>query len=351
MKVFPDRLDQALARGLAPVYLVAGPERLLVEEACDAIRRTARAHQVVERIRLSADGRFDWNELARSTETGSLFASRRLVELRLATGRPGAEGAKAIRDWLGTDRDDVLLIICDDWAMDQERAAWTRAVEKQGLYMPAWTVKPERLPAWIGQRLKSRGLAADSGVADFLAARLEGNLLAAAQEIDRLAMLFADGRLDLARVEMAVADSARFDAFRLVELVLAGQPGATLRCIRGLRESDAAPPNLIWALARELENVIAVSRMSRRMPIQTAFRELKIWQSRQAAIQSCLNRVGLARIRDAVGRLSDLDRLVKGQLAGEPEPGRGESKANIQRFWLELERLCAGLAGGRALAA
>jgi len=330
LKLFPERLIDELQRGLAPVYLVAGSERLLVEEACDRVREAARAAGVAERIRLSADGRFDWNELERATETGSLFASQRLVELRLPTGKPGAEGGKALRAWVEGDRDDVLLIICDGWELNQEKAAWFKAIDGAGVYVPCWPVKPDRLPQWISHRMRTRGLAADDEVARFLAIRLEGNLLAAAQEVDRLALLFPGQALDLDAVREAVADSARFDGFRLAELVLAGQPGAALRCVRGLRESDAPPPAVLWALGRELDIAREVAHRSASEPIARVFGALRVWKSRQPAIQACIRRAGPARLDAAIGALGRLDRMAKGRLGGD--------------FWVELERLCVRLA-------
>lgn len=337
MKLFADRLPEQLARQIAPVYLIAGPERLIVEEAADEVRKACRADRIDERIRLTADGRFKWDELGQSTETGSLFASRRLVELRLPTGKPGAEGGKTIRQWVDDQHEDVLLVICDQWDMAQERSAWVKAVEKAGVYVPAWSVKPAQLPRWIGQRLRSRGLQAENNVCEFLAERLEGNLLAAAQEVDRLALLFPKSRLELEEVRKAVADSARFDAFRLAELVMTGQAGAALRCIRGLRESDSPEPAVLWALGRELEIALVVARRSRSESPQRVFADLKVWQSRQPPIEACIRRNGPRRLEAAIGRLSRLDLLSKGQVDGE--------------FWLELERLCAGLASTPARAA
>lgn len=329
MKLFPERLPEALERGLAPVYLIAGSERLLVEEACDRVREAARAAGVAERIRLSAEGRFDWNELDRATETGSLFATRRLVELRLPTGKPGADGGKVLRAWVEAGRDDVLLIICDAWELNQEKAAWFKAIDGAGVYVPCWPVKPDRLPQWISHRIRSRGLAAGEDVAGFLAQRLEGNLLAAAQEVDRLALLFPGQTLALDAVRSAVADSARFDGFRLAELVLSGQPGAALRCVRGLRESDAPPPAVLWALGRELEIAREVAHRSAHEPIARVFSALRVWSSRQPAIQACIRRVGPARLDAAMASLGRLDRIAKGRAFGD--------------FWVELERLCVRL--------
>jgi len=328
VKIQPARLAAELERRLHPVYLFAGPERLIVEEAADQVRRACRAHDVVERIRLSADGRFDWGDLSRATETASLFATRRLVEIRLPTGKPGTEGGKALRAWVEQDRDDVLMLLADQWELAQEKSAWFKALDAAGLFIAAWAVKPAQLPRWIDQRLTSRGLSADASVARFLAERLEGNLLAAAQEVDRLALLFPGARLTLAQVREAVADNARFDSFRLVELSLTGQAGAALRCIRGLRETEVAPAAVIWAVGREVE--VAWQVAVRRQPAAQTYRELQVWPSRQGPIEACIHRLGASRLEALIPRLSRLDRLAKGQAEGA--------------FWVELERFCVALA-------
>ncbi|TVS10106.1 MAG: DNA polymerase III subunit delta [Wenzhouxiangella sp.] len=331
MKVFPDRLESQLARGLARAYLIAGPEHLLVEEACDAVRRAARSDGVSERVVLEADARFDWQQLDAATETLSLFATRRLVEVRLPGGKPGRDGGAALRAWLETDSDDVLLLKCGAWEFQQEKSAWAKALDRVGVYVPCWTVKAPQLPDWIARRLAARGLQADRAAGRFLAERLEGNLLAAAQEIERLVLLCGSGaRIGVDELRAAVADSARFDSFRLVELVLTARAGAAVRCIRGLRDTDTPMPMIIAALARELQLVAAFQLRVRQMSAAEAFAELEVWRSRQRAIEEAARRLSPAKVRRAVGRLSDLDRIAK-------------SNDRLE-FWVALERLCVDLA-------
>lgn len=331
MKVFPEKLESRLGQRLDPVYLVAGSELLLVEEACDLIRAAARKAGIEERKVVDADGRFDWNELAAATESLSLFASRRLVELRLPGGKPGREGGAALREWVDGQSDDVLLIKCHAWEMASEKTAWFRDLDKAGVFVPCWPVKAGRLPGWIGQRMARRGLRVDADACTFLAERLEGNLLAAAQEIERLALLYGEGvSLSLTQLREAVADSARFDSFRLTELVLTGQAGAAARCIRGLKESDTPMPMVVFALARELQLIESFQALCRSLPAPRALAELRVWRSREEQVQTAARRLRPAQVSVALARLSDLDRLSKSR-------GRAE-------FWLELERLCVGLA-------
>ncbi len=333
MKLYPDRLEQRLARGLDKTYLIAGPEHLLVEEASDAVRRAARDAGVAERVVFEVDGRFDWQQLGAATENLSLFASQRLIELRMPSGKPGREGGAALRAWVERGSDDILLVKCNAWDLTQEKSAWAKALEQAGVYLPCWTIKPHQLPEWIERRLATRGVRTDSAASRFLAERLEGNLLAAAQEIERLALLYPRGALlGLDEVRAAVADSARFDSFRLVELVLSAKAGAALRCIRGLRDADTAMPMIISALARELQLVLGFQVRIRRMSKAAAFAELEVWRSRQAAIERAAGQWSTHVVRSALAELANLDRMAKSN--------------DRHEFWVALERLCVRLAAG-----
>jgi len=340
MKIFPDRLDRVLDQELAPVYLFAGPEMLLVLEACDAVRRACRAQGIEERIVLDASGKFDWNELGLATETGSLFASRRLVELRIPNGKPGREGSTAIKNWLEGDPDDVLLISCMEWKVDSERGAWVRAIEKHGVFMPAWTIKPAHLPRWLQARARAKGLSLDNSAAAFLAELMEGNLLAAAQTIDRLALNPPPGeKLDLEGLKSAVDDHARFDAFRLSELVLLGDTARALRCCQGLKAEDVPQAMIVAALAGDLKKLQGLHAMPGNMPMEKAMTSLGIFKSKQPQFRTALDRLSPARVNNALARLSPIDQLSKGQVFGD--------------FWQALERwvLESTVAPGRSAAA
>jgi len=330
MKVFPDKLAAGLSQGVAPIYLVAGPESLLVEEASDSIRSAVKQHGIDERVVIEADGRFDWDRLTQATETGSLFATRRLVELRLPTGKPGKEGGQALRDWAATQHDDVLLIKSQAWEIASEKTAWFKAIDAQGVFVPCWNIKAHQLPQWIERRLSAKGLRLDQACAQFLAERLEGNVLAAAQEIERLALLFPSGHhLRLEELKASVADNARFDAYRFTELVMRGQTGQALRSIRVLRNADTPPPAIIWALSRELQTLAAFMGLRRKQPAEAAFRALRVWPARQAPLEAAAKRLSSHAIGQALADLSRLDRMSKSNAA--------------HRFWVGLERVCVAL--------
>ncbi|HJU38289.1 MAG TPA: DNA polymerase III subunit delta, partial [Tahibacter sp.] len=227
--------QQLAAPALKPVYFLAGEEHLLLIEAADALRARARALGYAERDILDAESGFDWDDLARSSAGMSLFASKKLIDLRLPTGRPGKDGAAAIVEYCERPSpDNVLLITATQWSK-QHAAAWVDAVDAAGVFVPVWPLKPNELFDWVAQRMASRGVKAGRDATGALVERIEGNLLAAAQEIDKLALLAGDRVLDAATLEDLVADSARFDAGKLTDAALAGDASRALRILGGLR--------------------------------------------------------------------------------------------------------------------
>lgn len=230
MELRPEQLAGQSSQPLQPVYLIAGPETLRVLEAADAVRARARAEGIGEREVFDADGReFDWNQLDASFNAPSLFSPRRLVEVRLPSGKPGKDGAEVISRFCANPPPDVVLLItANDWSK-AHHGKWAEAVGRIGTIAVAWAIKPHELSDWIERRLRAHGLRADAAAVQRLSERVEGNLLAAAQEIDKLALL-ADGKtLDLEAMESLVADAARYDVFRLAETTFSGQPAAVIR--------------------------------------------------------------------------------------------------------------------------
>ncbi|MGN6091378.1 MAG: DNA polymerase III subunit delta, partial [Luteibacter jiangsuensis] len=246
---------------MAPVYLLAG-EELLVLEAADAVRAMARRLGYSERDVLEADSRFDWDDLARASAGLSLFATQRLLDLRLAGGRAGKDGGAAITAFASDPPPDItLLITATEWSSKHE-GAWTKAVDQAGVQVVFNAPRPHEWTQWIGARLASRGLKATPDAVAMLAERVEGNLLAAAQEVDKLVVLAGDRPLDAATLESLVADSARFDAFKLTDAAFAGEGGRALRILAGLRaEGDEVIAIKGWLVKQLLlANLIANSR-------------------------------------------------------------------------------------------
>jgi len=339
MELRPEQLaSQPASQPLAPVYLIAGPETLRVLEAADAVRARARADGVNEREVFDADGRdFDWNQLDASFNAPSLFSARRLMELRLPSGKPGKEGAEVISQFCANPAPDVILLItCNEWSKAHQ-TKWADAVGRAGVISVAWAIKPHELTEWIERRLRGKGLRADPQAVQRLAERVEGNLLAAAQEIDKLALL-ADGQtLDVDTMESLVADAARYDVFRLVEATFSGQPSAVLRMIAGLRAEGEAVAALTPIVIRELLSTAGLARVQARGGnLAAEMKSRGIWESRQAPFKRALQRhPEVKRWERFVAEAGLVDRIAKGRADGDA--------------WLALERLLIAVSEARAV--
>jgi DNA polymerase-3 subunit delta len=328
----------ALDTPLQPVYLIAGPELLRVQEAADAVRGLARAQGIGEREIFEAEGRdIDWDSLQAAFNAPSLFSPRRLVEVRLPTGKPGKHGGEVIADFCARPPPDViLLIIGGDWSKAHQ-LKWFDAVARTGVVSIAWPVKPHELSGWIGTRLRAKGLRADAEAVRVLAERVEGNLLAAAQEIDKLALLAEGGTLDAARMQSLVADAARYDVFRLTEVMLSGQAAQVSRMLSGLRAEGDAVAGLMPMVVRELLRTASLARaQARGANVAAEMKSQGIWESRQAPFKRALQRhADAARWDRFVAEASRVDRMAKGR-----EPGDA---------WVAMERLLLSIAEPRAL--
>jgi len=332
MKLYADKLEAALQQ-LRPVYLVAGPEILLREEAVDSIRAAARKHGIGQRdLMTAADRSFSWDQLSATGATMSLFAERRLLELRLPTGKPGVAGAKAIGQWLQQAQADadVLLLIAEQWEFKNEKTAWVKKVDQAGIYVPAWNIKSAQLPVWIERRMRARELQPETGVVSWLAARVDGSLLAAAQEIDKLLMANGTGTVTLDQVRAAVSDSSEYDAFKLCAAVWIGNLALSMRIVTRLRLQGVVPQVLVATLQNELQTLYSFLQLTHSGSAQEAFRKLRIWESKQQVITRASKRLQVTQLEAAMIELAALDRIGKGQQYGD--------------FWLQLERLILRLA-------
>ena len=337
MELRPDQLAaQAAGQPLQPVYLVAGAETLHVLEAADAIRARARA-EGAEREVFDADGRDpDWDGLSATFNAPSLFSSRRLVELRLPGGKPGKGGAEVISGFCEDPPGDVtLLIVAGDWSK-AHHGKWVDAVSRRGVVSIAWALKPHELPGWIDRRLRDRGLRATPEAVQGLAERVEGNLLAAAQEIDKLALLAPEGTLDLETMQSLVADAARYDVFRLLESALSGQSAHVRRMLAGLRAEGEQVAGLMPMVIRELLRAAALARaQARGANLAAEMKSQGLWEARQAPFKRALQRHATpVRWNRFAAYASRIDRAAKGRGPGEP--------------WQLLERLLLAIADAPA---
>jgi DNA polymerase-3 subunit delta len=313
-------LTNHLRKELRPVYLVCGDEPMQTLEAADAVRQAARERGHTVREVLEVGKGFDWGRLAAEAGSLSLFGDRRLLELRLGSARPGTEGAKAIADYCQRLPDDVvLLVLMPKLERDQGRAAWVRAVDAVGAVVQIWPIDVGRLPAWIAQRMRQRGLGPAPGVAEMLAERAEGNLLACLQEIEKLLLLQGAGPVTVEQLATAVADSARFDVYGLVDSALAGAAARGLRMLRGLRAEGTAETLVLWALAREARQLAEISAaVEAGGRLDALFQAHRIWDKRKPLVQQALKRGSTAAWRQVLTLCELCDRAIKGQAGADP---------------------------------
>jgi len=339
MELTPERLvalpDEA---ALHPVYLIAGPEMLRVLEAADAVRRQARAQGIGEREVFDADGRdFDWGTLEATFNAPSLFSARRLVEVRLPTGKPGKDGAEAITAFCANPPPDVVLLItAGEWSK-AHHGKWTDAISKIGALAIAWAIKPHELAGWVESRLRAKGLRADRDAVQILVERVEGNLLAAAQEIDKLALLADGDTLDAEKMEALVADAARYDVFRLTDAVLGGQGPQVSRMLAGLRAEGDVVAGLMPMVVKELLRTAALARaQARGANLASEMKAQGIWETKQAPFKRALQRhPNPARWDRFAAEASRIDRIAKGRADGDA--------------WVAMERLLLAIAEAKAV--
>ncbi|WP_109514670.1 DNA polymerase III subunit delta [Pseudomonas ovata] len=339
MKLAPAQLGKHLQGTLAPVYIVSGDDPLLCQEAADAIRAAARQQGFDERQVFSADANFDWGTLLQAGASLSLFAERRLLELRLPSGKPGDKGAAALIEYCSRPAEDTLLLISlPKLDGSAQKTKWGKALVDgaQCQFVQIWPVDANQLPQWIRQRLSQAGLAATQDAVELIAARVEGNLLAAAQEIEKLKLMAEDGQITVETVQAAVADSARFDVFGLTDAVLAGDATHALRILEGLRGEGVETPVILWALTRELRALATMAlQFSQGMPLDKVFSSARppVWDKRKPLMGKALQRLSSKRWNQLLLDAQQIDAQIKGQAPGSP--------------WSSLARLALMMAGQR----
>ncbi|MFC4308309.1 DNA polymerase III subunit delta [Steroidobacter flavus] len=334
MKLSGDNLAASLSR-LASIYLISGDEPLLVNEAADAVRARARSQGFTERELNVVERGFDWQALLSNSKAMSLFAERKIIEIRMTNPTPGEQGADAIIE-LATDpsADNLVLIITGKMDGRVQNSRWVSAIEKHGVVVQIWPLELPRLPAWIRDRLAKQNLKADSEAATLLAERVEGNLLAAHQEVEKLALLLPPGPVTADTIIDAVADSARFDVLQLGDAAMKGNAARALRVLEGLRGEDVEPPIVLWALNKDLQWIARCQHLMRRgQSPDSAMNALYVWRNRQPAMKHALSRLKPKTVRELLLSAERADRMIKGVIRNDP--------------WLEFERLVAGLAGVR----
>ena len=322
MNIPAERLPDQLARGLAALYVVVGDEPLAAQEAGDAIRAAAREAGHSERSVFTVQGRYNWQGIFASGDNFSLFGERRLTEIRIPSGKPGVDGAKALEAYAARLPADTLTLISLpglDWKTMQSR--WFAALAKNGVVVEARPVDRAALPNWIDRRLARQGLRADRAALDFLADQVEGNLLAAQQEIDKLALLLPPGAVTLADVEHAVVDVSRLEADALQDALYAGDGARFAQVVIDLRDSGEAVPAILWQVSSAVQLLLRLKlALNQGDSLPGLMRTL--WgrdKQRGPQIERALKRLGLSQVETALADLALIDRQAKGlERVGDP---------------------------------
>ncbi len=333
MNVRPDDLAAHLARTLAPLYVVHGDEPLLALEAGDAIRAAARNAGADERDVLVVEPGFKWDAFIGANANASLFGDRKLVDLRIPSGKPGMEGSKALEAYAANPNpDNVTLITLPRLDKATQSTAWFAALVDAGVIVAVQPLNREALPRWVAGRLARQKQKASPETLAFLADHCEGNLLAARQEIEKLGLLLPEGPLAHDAVEAAVADVARYDVFAASEAWLVGDAARALRVLCVLEAEGDGPQLALWALGEDLHALAAVQAMTRDgAPMASALRNARVWGKRQAALERAARRVTPGTVERLLAGLAQVDALSKGI-------GRGNA-------WDELTVLALDFAG------
>lgn len=323
MQLRPEALDGHLAKGLAPLYVITSDEHLLALEAADRIRRTARAQGYSEREVLTVERNFKWGELLAANQALSLFGDKKLIELRIPGGKPGKDGSAALQNYVkDLSPDNLTLITLPKLDWQTAKSSWVASLQQAAVYVEIPNVERSHLPGWIGMRLSQQGQSAERQALDFIADRVEGNLLAAHQEIQKLGLLYEPGKLSSEQVHDAVMNVARYDVFKLSEAMLAGDPARLVRMLEGLKGEGEALPLVLWAVAEEIRTLLKLKAgMAQGRPLPVLTKEYRIWGPRERMMEPALRRVSLATLEAALQDAAQVDKMVKGlrskQFAGD----------------------------------
>lgn len=337
MQLKPEQLEKRLQKSLAPVYFISGDDPLRVMEAADAVRAQARQQGFSERDVLTVQSGFDWAALTSAGGNLSLFSERRVVDLRLPTGKPGKEGAQALRDFAEQLPDDTLLLVTAGKLEPAARTSkWVQALGKAGVVVFVWPLDATGLLVWVRTRMVQRGLQPTDDAVALLAERIEGNLLAGVQEIEKLYLLRGAGPVDVDDIGQAVADSARFDVYGLADSALAGAGTRSVRILNGLRAEGVAAPVVLWALAKDIRQLVQLAgSIAGGESVANALVRFHVWAKRKPQFSVALTRLKRRDCHALLHQCATVDRVIKGRAAGSD--------------WDELLQLTLQLAGVNAI--
>lgn len=332
MRLQATQLPQHLQQALQPLYVFTGDEPLAQRESLDALRIAARKQGYDERLGLVVERNFNWQQVVAFGQAISLFASKRLLEISIPSGKPGTDGSKALQALASQPMaDTVVVVILPKLDRDGRNSAWFSALEQAGVSLTLQETAAQQLPQWIAQRLALQQQHTDAETLEFIAHQVEGNLLAAHQEIQKLGLLYPEGLLPADAVRKAVLNVSRYDAFQLGEAVLAGDSERTVRILQGLQDEGAQPVAVMNPLMWVLRPLVRIKQAEMRGEnLANAMQSARIYGERQALVKRAIARLSLRQLQAALLKLADIDKTAKGIMRGDA--------------WLEISRLCFGLA-------
>ena len=319
MRCKPDQLSCALKKSLSPVFFVTGDEPLQLGEAADLVRSAARSAGYSAREIISIDQGNEWPQLSVEADSFSVFTEKKLIDLRLPSGKPGAEGGKALIAYCKNPPEDtVLLITAGKIDSAAQKSQWFQAIDQLGSVVQVWPLQGQDLLHWLQRRAEQKGMRLEMDAAKALAARIEGNLLAAAQEVEKLYILYGSAGISKVMIETAVADSARFDVFKLAEALLSGKLNRAVKILTGLKAEGVAAPVVLWALSREARILLDIQfELKQGQQQEAVFKRHQIWDKRKQVVTDALHRLSTKRIQSLLISSAKTDRQIKGQLAGD----------------------------------
>lgn len=333
MRLKAEQLAAALQKQLKPVYLISGDEPLQLGEAADAVREAARDAGYSVREVIAIETGNEWPLFSLEAESTSIFADRKLLDLRLPSGKPGQEGGKALLDYCANPADDSLLLIsAGKIESSSQKSQWFQAIDNLGVVIQVWPLQGGELQGWLQRRAERKGMHLDNDAARALLTRIEGNLLAAAQEIEKLFILHGPARLGAADIEHAVADSSRFDVFKLTDSLLAGKLNRSSKILHGLQAEGIASAVVLWAISREIRNLYQLKFAQRHGDnLEALYKKLQVWDQRKPLVQEAMRRFGESQLLQWLADCAQTDRQIKGQTPGDA--------------WESLFRLCGEICG------
>lgn len=336
MKVYPDKLQAELKRSVSPIYIVSGDEPLLVQESCDLIRSGLKEAGYLERELFHVEAGFDWQQVLFSANSMSLFAEQKLLEIRMQKTSPGDDGIAVLKSFVENPPDGtVMMLVLPRLDRKTQRTKWFKSIEEAGAFVQIWPIDLKGMPNWVNSRFRQAGLTATRDAVSAMVQRIEGNLLAAVQEIERLKLSSVDGKVDVQQVQEGVADNSRYDVFALLDAAVGGDRVRTLKVLRGLKLEGTEMLYIVAMLGRELRELAMMAGEYKSGSLDRALKKGRVWSKRKSLVSQCLRDHATKDFLELLSRTADIDAMVKGLKDGDP--------------WDELTSITLQLAGTRTV--